>query len=92
MNPFLNKHEFVDAEKLLGLLEIKNISTYKEIDENSYLVTWKDHVEEVHSAPNTNIVLASFITSAARLRLYEMLEVSRGEAYYTDTGNILLIF
>ena len=56
---------------------------------DSVFVEYQENKEEKTSLTKTNIALASFTTSQARLRLYEELEKLKERVVYCDTDSII---
>jgi len=63
-----------------------------EIDEKRVEMSFKLKDEYIKNDFNTNIAVASFTTSSARLRLYEGLEVLDKQVLYHDTDSIVYIY
>lgn len=92
-NPNVKNTEFVDGDTFAHYMDTRKeqMSTYRQLGPDSFLVTFNVVTEEVHSSNYGNLPLAIFITSHARLRLYSMLQASNGTALYNDTGFFLLL-
>ena len=60
------------------------------INEDKVLVTYREDNEFILELPTTNVVIASWVTAQARLKLYEYLEKLGDRVMYKDTG--LFIF
>ena len=76
------------------LLSTKNIevSDNQLLNEDVMMVTYKENSKSFDggtSNNNINVVLASFVTSHARLRLYEELEKLNERVIYYDTDSII---
>ena len=54
------------------------------------IVAYKSNDDFVTENTNTSVVLASFVTSYARLKLYSYLEACQRNTLYHDTGLYLL--
>lgn len=65
---------------------------YWEIDENRIEMSYKLQDEYVKNDFNTNIAIASFTTSSARLRLYAGLEKLNRQVLYHDTDSIVYVY
>lgn len=85
---------FVDGDHFVHLMDtrIHQISSYRKLDNDCFIVSLRVIPEEIHSANNGNLAIATYITSHARLRLYAMLEASRSSALYNDTGLFFFFF
>ena len=89
----MNGAFFTDPSKLLELLmdetnilhSILPFGATPEETEMVYVSTTKEE-EFVDILPNTNVVVAAFTTSTARLKLYSYLEKLQDRALYFDTG------
>jgi len=55
-------------------------------------VSYTNKDDFVEAMGNTNVVIASFTTAQARLRLYEHIEKLCDRVLYFDTGSKLIIF
>ena len=60
-------------------------------DTERMVVRFADKREFEKIQPNTNVVLASFVTSHARLRLYSLLEQLQERVLYFDTDSVFYI-
>ncbi|KAJ8672758.1 hypothetical protein QAD02_004018 [Eretmocerus hayati] len=69
-----------DPDKEGGRIEI--------MSEKVLYAWWKDKDHAVRSASNTNVVIASYVTAQARLKLYEYLEKLDKRVLYYDTDSI----
>ncbi len=58
------------------------------ISDKMVTVDYCKRVEYVEALPNTNPVIASFVTAQARLKLYSYLEHLEERVLYYDTGNL----
>ena len=56
------------------------------INDNLVSVSHSKETEYIDILPNTNVVLAAFTTSQARLHLYSFIEQLGDRCYYFDTG------
>ena len=65
---------------------------YWEIDEDRIEFTYKLKDDYVEDSFNTNIAIASFTTSSARLRLYEGLDLLKHQVLYHDTDSIVYVY
>lgn len=52
-------------------------------------ISWKPATEFVDSSPFTNVVIASYTTAIARMKLYSLLETLGDRVLYFDTGKSL---
>ena len=62
------------------------------IDDERVEINYKKVDEYVENSINTNIAIASFTTSSARLRLYEGLELLNHQVLYHDTDSIIYVY
>jgi hypothetical protein len=91
-NPFRSKVEYVDsAERLYQLLYDPNILVIKILilSERLLQVRYEERKESVRPNPNGNVVIASFVTSWARLELYGQLDNLKDRVLYHDTDSII---
>lgn len=81
--------ELLDNVKIeVSSLDFENINQPNEV----CIVTWNDKPEFVEENDSSNVILAIWTTSAARLHLYEALkkvEEAGGEILYMDTDSII---
>ena len=66
--------------------------TFYEIDEERIEMNYKLQDEYIKNDFNTNIAVASFTTSSARLRLYKGLEYLNRQVLYHDTDSIVYVY
>ena len=52
---------------------------------------WNSKSDFVEALPNTNVILAAFTTSQARLKLYDLLQPLGNRALYMDTDSCIYI-
>lgn len=71
------------------ILNIKSIQIHN-VDLVSVSHTTLEEFDE--GVPNTNVVNAAYVTTQARLKLYEYLEILGERVCYCDTGNIIIIY
>jgi len=62
------------------------------IDDERVEINYRMVDEYVEDSLNTNIAIASFTTSSARLRLYEGLDLLNHQVLYHDTDSIVYIY
>ncbi|CAH2012950.1 unnamed protein product, partial [Acanthoscelides obtectus] len=68
-----------------------HVNTVLPVNEETLLVTWEFR-EEVYDVSSTvNVVLASYVTALARLKLYSFLEKVEERAVYVDTDSCIYI-
>jgi hypothetical protein len=93
-NPKVTHRLFIDKEeefyKLILNDQIESISLCFFNDDMVY-TTYEMKNEFLKISYNTNIYIACFTTSNARLRLYEMLDKLDGNVCYCDTDSIVYI-
>jgi hypothetical protein len=63
--------------------EVQSISL---VSEEMVVVNYRKVDDFVDTVPNTNPIIASYVTCLARLKLYTYLEQLQERAFYTDTG------
>jgi hypothetical protein len=85
---------FTEPSKWFRLLEKHNkgelnIKTETMIDENTLYVQYISNDSKTSSLNNTNLALAAFVTSQARLRLYDELYQLDDRVIYCDTDSII---
>ncbi|XP_072380511.1 uncharacterized protein [Diabrotica undecimpunctata] len=67
------------------------VNTVVPVNEETLVVTW-EYVEEAFSMSSTvNVVLASYVTALARLKLYSYLDMVGERTLYYDTDSIVYI-
>ncbi|XP_050512049.1 uncharacterized protein LOC126888071 [Diabrotica virgifera virgifera] len=67
------------------------VNTVIPVNEDTLVVTW-EYVEEAYSMSSTvNVVLASYVTALARLKLYSYLEIIGSRAKYYDTDSSIYL-
>jgi hypothetical protein len=54
-------------------------------------VSWKYIEEQVKPSKSVNVAIAAYVTTQARLKLYEYLEVLERSALYTDTDSVIYV-
>ncbi|XP_072377730.1 uncharacterized protein [Diabrotica undecimpunctata] len=65
------------------------VNTVIPVNDETLVVTW-EYVEEAASmSPTVNVVLASYVTALARLKLYSYLDLVADRAFYYDTDSII---
>lgn len=70
----------------------KRMVDFNIINENALQVQYQFDEEFVPDSLMTNVVVASFTTCWARLKLYEVLDFLGNRVLYYDTGIYILIF
>ena len=75
-------HRFLDTDSL----DVRHVSVV-----NDYLVEvhYQHQEEDIPVSPNLNTFVASFVTSWARRRLYEALELLGQRVLHFDTGSVI---
>ncbi len=74
---------------LIGFLKLQDVNFFGEtIAEVSYKLS-KDNF--IRPQSSTNVVIASFTTAHARLKLYSVLEKLQTHAAYSDTVSVVWI-
>lgn len=77
--------EFATIDRVVETLQNSTLSvqSWIELKNDRYLLAYRPISEEDHSPRFGNLPIAIFVCSAARLKLYELLERSGGSAIYT---------
>jgi hypothetical protein len=91
-NSFRRKVEYVtDPERFFDMLHDDSIQvkTVLLLNETMVQVGYEEFQESVRANPNGNVVVASFVTAWARLRLYEKLDKLNERVLYHDTDSII---
>ena len=72
-----------------------DIKYWFEIDENSYLVNYQPKLEDEDHPGSTSYAVSSYVTSWARLKLYDLIEQieceREGRVLYVDTDSVIFI-
>ncbi|XP_074604056.1 uncharacterized protein LOC141857457 [Brevipalpus obovatus] len=83
-------HNYDSYWKKLTDDEIKIVSEVM-INDNTLLLQWKNREESLDYGPNTSLAVASFVTSYARLELFEKMDkiesIRPGSLIYFDTDS-----
>tara|TARA_B110000902_G_scaffold151118_1_gene173718 strand:- start:29 stop:3553 length:3525 start_codon:yes stop_codon:yes gene_type:complete len=66
--------------------------SYHMIDDKRMEISYKANEDDVEDDFNTNIAIASFTTSHARLRLYYALDLLGDQVLYHDTDSVVYVF
>ena len=91
-NPDRCTKEFVtEPRKLFELIsdDTYDVSDVQIINDDCLYVTYKKSKEFQTPALNTNVIIASYVTTHARLELYSYLERLEDRALYCDTDSII---
>jgi hypothetical protein len=91
---FFNANKIDDWQRLIGQFnndEISDINIH-EINNDYIYATITPNSKENLNLKTTNVALAAFITSRARLRLYALLDKYGPRAAYCDTDSIYIMF
>jgi hypothetical protein len=91
---FFNANKIDDWHRLIGQFnndKIADINVH-ELNNNYIYATITTNLEENLNLKTTNIALAAFITSRARLRLFALLDKYGPRAAYCDTDSIYIMF
>jgi len=93
-NPFKDKTIFItDPEEYFRLLHDDTVQMLNVLlfENNPHIVQvrYKLFNEAVEDNPNGNVVIASFVTSWARLRLYQVLSSLKERVLYHDTDSVI---
>ena len=93
-NPYLPVTEYVDCPKRFaelmfgGQVEVKHLLL---ISDELVQVQYERRGEGVHENSFANVVLADFVTSFARLRLFEAMDPIADRVLYFDTDSIIYV-
>ena len=93
-NPFLPSTEYVDSPKRFaelmfgGQVDVKHLLL---ITDNLVQLQYDRKDEFIRSSPFASVVHADFVTSYARLMLYDMLERVQERALYFDTDSLIYV-
>ena len=91
-NPDLSQKEFItDPKKFFNLMinDAYDISEVQPVNDNCIFATYKNTNAFLKPAKNTNVVIAAFVTTYARLQLYTYLEKLGDRALYCDTDSVI---
>ena len=61
------------------------------VNDEQIALRWNENTKFVQSLPNTNVILAAFTTTHARLKLYDLLENLQERVLYFDTDSVIYI-
>lgn len=61
------------------------------INENTLVVNWEHREEAFDSLTTVNVVIASYVTTQARLKLYSYLEKLEKRVLYYDTDSVIYV-
>lgn len=90
----MNRTEIIKTrESLLKLLTApeKEVHNALSVEDDILYVNWTYRDEAADLAPNTNVVIACFVTAIARLKLYEILEKLQRRVLYYDTDSCIYV-
>jgi len=65
------------------------ISDVRYVNDEYVIMHWNHQEEFEESLPHVNVVLAAYTTAAARLKLYEVLEMLGERVLYFDTDSVI---
>ncbi|CAH2018437.1 unnamed protein product [Acanthoscelides obtectus] len=68
-----------------------HVNTVLPVNEETLLITWEFREEAYDVSSTVNVVLASYVTALARLKLYSFLEKVEERAVYVDTDSCIYI-
>jgi hypothetical protein len=82
-----------DPNRLFQLLMSPNIavSSLNFIGDEIVVANFETHVEAQYPDPTVNVVIAAYVTTRARLKLYECLHKLQEAAFYFDTDSIIYL-
>ena len=85
-----NEYFMDPAEFFKTIMDPENeIHAVRQVNEDKMLVTYLKKNDFVEESENTNVVLAAFVTSYARLVLFEQLQKLGKRSLYMDTDSII---
>ncbi len=61
------------------------------VNEDMLLATYRVSKECISGSSHTNVVIAAFTTTLARLKLYELMKILAQQALYMDTDSMIFI-
>ena len=91
-NPDLSQKEFItDPKKFFNLIidDAYEISDVQPVNDNCIFATYKQSNAFLKPSKNTNVVIAAFVTTYARLELYSHLEGLGDRSLYCDTDSVI---
>ncbi|KAJ8965523.1 hypothetical protein NQ317_019537, partial [Molorchus minor] len=68
-----------------------HVNSVLPINEETLIVSWEELEEVVAPLATVNVVVAAYVTTQARLKLYSYLELLEGRVLYYDTDSIIYI-
>jgi hypothetical protein len=82
-----------DPNRLFQLLMNPNIavSSLNFIGDEIVVANFETHAEAQYPDPTVNVVIAAYVTTGARLKLYECLHKLQEAAFYFDTDSIIYL-
>ena len=91
-----NKPKTVQVTSLIELHDLLNSDKHefrapRIIDDQTIELTYVNKEEDAELAKDTNIYIAAFTTSWARLMLYEALDILGGRVLYYDTDSVIYV-
>ncbi len=93
-NPQKKKIVYIDDPKVyveMMLDDKTQVCDISYVNNEHIALQYENKDEFVEPLPNTNVVLASFVTAQARLRLYDVLQKLGDRALYFDTDSVIYI-
>ena len=79
-----------DLFKILTDPNVK-VADFNIVDEDTLLLEYSPLKVSLHSGPTDSVVLASFVTTYGRMRLYKLLKMAGRRALYADTDSLIYI-
>jgi hypothetical protein len=67
------------------------VLSIKLVSEDMVMVNYRKQEDFVDTVPNTNPIIASYVTCLARLKLYTYLEQLQERVFYTDTDSVIYL-
>ena len=82
-----------DAKEYIRLMSDMTLDVHDvhHVNDSTVSLLWNKRDEFDSGSPGTNVVLAAYTTSNARLRLYEMAEKLGDRLYYVDTDSAIFL-
>ena len=93
-NPDKKKVVYVsDPEEYVGYMTDSSIEVMelRYANKEHVALTYRTKGEFIEALPNTNVVLAAYTTTQARLKLYTLLEGLQERVLYMDTDSVIYI-
>ncbi len=82
-----------NPSELFDILTDPNVklADFNIVDEDTLLLEYTPLKASLHSGPTDSVVLASFVTTYGRMRLYNLLNAAGKRALYADTDSLIYV-